>query len=86
MWSRAQVRCSVRVRMCVCVCVCVWVRVCTQVQTEVSKYEEEAAAASAFFQHSSHLMTNHLKNNLLQVGRTRVWIVDLHVCGSCHVG
>ncbi len=28
---------------------------------------DEAAAAADFFQHSSALMTNHLKNNLLQM-------------------
>lgn len=39
-----------------------------QVQMEVARYLEEASAAADFFQHSSALMNNHLKNNMLQVG------------------
>jgi hypothetical protein len=38
-----------------------------QVQSDINRYHEEATAAADFFQHSSALMTNHLKNNLLQV-------------------
>ncbi|KAJ9507914.1 hypothetical protein QJQ45_021255, partial [Haematococcus lacustris] len=38
-----------------------------QVQTEINRYHEEAAAAADFFTHSSALMTNHLKNGLLQM-------------------
>ncbi|GFH08368.1 predicted protein, partial [Haematococcus lacustris] len=37
------------------------------VQTEINRYHEEAAAAADFFTHSSALMTNHLKNGLLQM-------------------
>lgn len=51
-----------------------------QVTSDIHRYHEEAAAAADFFQHSSGLMTNHLKNNLLQVtlgqGRVRTeWCV-----------
>ena len=38
------------------------------VQTEMARYIDECNAASSFFSNSSVLMTQHLKNTLMQVG------------------
>ena len=38
-----------------------------QVGADLGRYKEEVSAAADFIQHASPLMSNHLKNKLLQV-------------------